>query len=129
MGIYPIVWDSRFDRRLKCAEAKGSTFTLQCKLGGITTAPMDTEHLALLNRIADALERLAPHKSVDADFSGARLFRHDAQSGVFVPAPDYPLALDLLGTKFSKNWDGVSTKSMTVLVPAYTLKGELVTIP
>ncbi len=57
---------------------------------------MDTEHLALLNRIADALERLAPQKTVDADFSGARLFRHDAANGAFVPAPDYPLALELL---------------------------------
>ena len=57
---------------------------------------MDTEHLSLLSRIADALERLAPAKAAEADFTGARLFRHDAASGAFVPAPDYPLALDLL---------------------------------
>ena len=57
---------------------------------------MDTEHLSFLSRIADALERLAPPKLVEADFSGARLFRHDAATGAFVPAPDYPLAMELL---------------------------------
>lgn len=50
----------------------------------------------LLARIADALERLAPPPPAAPDFGAARLFRHDPASGAFVPAPDYPLALDLL---------------------------------
>ena len=50
----------------------------------------------LLARIADALERMAPPPPVAPDFSGARLFRHEPASGVFVAAPDYPLSLDLL---------------------------------
>jgi predicted AAA+ superfamily ATPase len=57
---------------------------------------MDPEHLSLLSRIADALDRLAPPAPAPAAFDGARLFRHDAANGAFVPAPDYPLALDLL---------------------------------
>jgi predicted AAA+ superfamily ATPase len=56
-----------------------------------------TEALApLLARIADALERLAPVASPAPDFGAARLFRHEAASGAFVAAPDYPLSLDLL---------------------------------
>jgi len=51
---------------------------------------------ALLARIADALERLAPAAPTPPDFSGARLFRHDRAGQAFVPAPDYPMALDLL---------------------------------
>jgi predicted AAA+ superfamily ATPase len=51
---------------------------------------------ATLIRIAEALERLAPAPLAAPDFSGARLFRHDAGRDVFVPAPDYGLALDLL---------------------------------
>ncbi len=51
---------------------------------------------ALLARIADALERLAPAAPTPADFSGARLFRHDLAGNAFVAAPDYPMALDLL---------------------------------
>ena len=51
---------------------------------------------ALLARIAQALERLAPPPPAAPDFGGARLFRHEPKSGAFVPAPDYPLALDLL---------------------------------
>lgn len=57
---------------------------------------MDAEQLSLLNRIATALERLAPPPPAQAAFEGARLFRHDAATGAFVPAPDYPLDLDLL---------------------------------
>jgi predicted AAA+ superfamily ATPase len=57
---------------------------------------MDTETKAALNRIADALERLAPPLPATADFSIARLFRHDPSSGAFLPAPDYPLPLDSL---------------------------------
>lgn len=51
---------------------------------------------ALLARIADALERLAPAATTPPDFSGARLFRHDCAGQAFVAAPDYPMPLDLL---------------------------------
>jgi predicted AAA+ superfamily ATPase len=51
---------------------------------------------ALLARIADALERLAPAAPTPPDFSGARLFRHDSGAGAFVAASDYPMPLDLL---------------------------------
>jgi len=50
----------------------------------------------LLSRIAEALERLAPKPPPEPDFASARLFRYDAAAGVFHPAPDYALALDLL---------------------------------
>ncbi len=51
---------------------------------------------ALLARIADALERLAPAAPAAPDFAGARLFRHDSAGETFIAAPDYPMALDLL---------------------------------
>jgi hypothetical protein len=55
---------------------------------------------ALLTRIAEALERLAPPPPIAARFDRARLFRFEpAREGAvdgFVPAPDYGLALDLL---------------------------------
>jgi len=51
---------------------------------------------ALLARIADALERLAPAAPTPPDFGGARLFRHDCAREAFVAAPDYPMPLDLL---------------------------------
>lgn len=57
---------------------------------------MDEKTQALLTRVAEALERLAPPASPAPDFSGARLFRHEPSSGAFVPAIDYPLPLDLL---------------------------------
>ncbi len=57
---------------------------------------MDDKTQALLIRIADALERMAPSAKAAPDFSAARLFRHDPADGGFPPAPDYPLALDLL---------------------------------
>ena len=57
---------------------------------------MNDEKAALLARIADALERLAPAAPAAPDFAGARLFRHEPASGAFLTAPDYPLALDLL---------------------------------
>ena len=55
-----------------------------------------TDLTPLLTRIAEALERLAPSPPATADFSGARLFRHDPARGAFIAAPDYPLSLDLL---------------------------------
>jgi predicted AAA+ superfamily ATPase len=57
---------------------------------------MDPELKTVLERIAEALERLAPPNAVPADFAAARLFRHDPDTGGFHPAPDYPLALDSL---------------------------------
>jgi len=52
--------------------------------------------LPLLARIADALERLAPAAPATPDFAAGRLFRHEPASGSFIPAPDYPMPLDLL---------------------------------
>lgn len=49
-----------------------------------------------LTRIAEALERLAPTAPPPPDFAAARLFRHDAATGAFHPAPDFALPLDLL---------------------------------
>jgi predicted AAA+ superfamily ATPase len=56
---------------------------------------MDRDLKALLDRIADALDRLAPPAPAAPDFSAARLFRHEPRGG-FVAAPDYPLPLDAL---------------------------------
>ncbi len=52
--------------------------------------------LPLLNRIADALERLAPQAPPEPDFSAARLYRFDLEPSRFIPAPDYALTADLL---------------------------------
>lgn len=49
----------------------------------------------VLERIAEALERLAPPNAAPPSFETARLFRHDPATG-FHPAPDYPLALESL---------------------------------
>ncbi|MDO8295792.1 MAG: ATP-binding protein [Caulobacter sp.] len=57
---------------------------------------MDEKTQALLTRIAEALERLAPPAGPEPDFTAARLFRHDPAAQAFLPAPDYPLPLDLL---------------------------------
>ncbi|WP_430425846.1 ATP-binding protein [Phenylobacterium sp.] len=57
---------------------------------------MERDVTPLLTRIAEALERLAPPPQAAADFTGARLFRHDPATGAFHPAPDYPLELDSL---------------------------------
>ena len=57
---------------------------------------MDEKTQALLTRVAEALERLAPPAPATPDFDAARLFRHDPAGDAFIPAPDYPLALDLL---------------------------------
>lgn len=52
--------------------------------------------VALLRRIAEALERLAPPPPAAADFSAARLFRFDPSRSAFAPAADFSLPLDLL---------------------------------
>lgn len=57
---------------------------------------MDEKTQALLTRIAEALERLAPPARPEPDFTAARLFRHEPTADAFLPAPDYPLPLDLL---------------------------------
>ncbi len=57
---------------------------------------MESDLTPLLTRIAEALEALAPPARAAVCFDGARLFRHDPATGTFVPAPDYPLALDSL---------------------------------
>ncbi len=51
---------------------------------------------ALLARIAAALDRLAPPPPAPPRFDDARLFRFDAERGVFTAAPDFRLQLDLL---------------------------------
>lgn len=59
---------------------------------------------SILTRIAEALERLAPPSKVAPAFAGARLFRHDPETGGFHSAPDYPLPLDsLLGVDRQKS--------------------------
>jgi predicted AAA+ superfamily ATPase len=57
---------------------------------------MDADLKPLLTRIAEALERLAPPAKSEPDFERARLFRHDPDTGGFLPGPDYPLPLDAL---------------------------------
>lgn len=57
---------------------------------------MDEKTQALLTRIAQALERLAPPARPEPDFTAARLYRHEPAADAFLPAPDYPLPLDLL---------------------------------
>jgi len=57
---------------------------------------MDEKTQALLARIAQALERLAPPVRPEPEFGGARLYRHEPKADAFLPAPDYPLPLDLL---------------------------------
>ena len=51
---------------------------------------------ALLRRVADALDRLAPRPSAVPDFAQARLWRYGAAADEYLPAPDYGLPLDLL---------------------------------
>jgi predicted AAA+ superfamily ATPase len=60
------------------------------------TAMNEAQTQALLGRIAQALERLAPAPATPPDFAGARLWRYDAAHSRFAPAPDYGLPLGLL---------------------------------
>ncbi len=68
---------------------------LRASLGAVSVAAMEHVLEPILARIADALERLAPPRIAEPDFTAARLFRHDP-AGAFLAAPDYPLALDSL---------------------------------
>jgi predicted AAA+ superfamily ATPase len=65
-------------------------------LRGLSVAGMTHELEPVLNRIADALERLAPARAPEPAFGTARLFRHDPANGAFHPAADYPLPLAAL---------------------------------
>src|SRR5947207_3918592 len=49
-----------------------------------------------LRRVAEALERLAPSPPPEPALADARLFRFEPETGLFHPAPDYALPLDLL---------------------------------
>ncbi len=57
---------------------------------------MNAALIAVLERIADALERLAPTARPKPSFEGARAFRHDTTSGAYIAAPDPSLPLELL---------------------------------
>ena len=57
---------------------------------------MTDDLIPLVERIAEALERLAPRPAPEPDFAAARLHRYDGAHDIFLPAPDYGLALDLL---------------------------------
>jgi predicted AAA+ superfamily ATPase len=57
---------------------------------------MSEDPTPLLRRIADALERMAPPRPAEPDFQAARLFRYAADRDLFLPAPDYPLPVDML---------------------------------
>lgn len=57
---------------------------------------MDLQAKDALLRIAAALERIAPAPAARAELTGSRLFRHDAGTGAFHPAPDYPLPVESL---------------------------------
>jgi predicted AAA+ superfamily ATPase len=58
--------------------------------------PPDEDIAASLKRIAAALERLAPPPPPAPDFAAGLVFRHDAATGIFHPAPPFALDLDLL---------------------------------
>ena len=57
---------------------------------------MTADSLKVLQRIADALDRIAPAAAPPPQFDRAKLFRHDLKTDSFIPAPDYALAPDLL---------------------------------
>ena len=57
---------------------------------------MNADLISVLERIADALERLAPAARPTPSFDGARTFRHDAAGGAFVASPDPLLPMELL---------------------------------
>jgi predicted AAA+ superfamily ATPase len=57
---------------------------------------MNDDIPALLSRIAEALERLAPRPPAEPRWDEARFYRYDAVDDAFQPAADFALALDLL---------------------------------
>jgi predicted AAA+ superfamily ATPase len=50
----------------------------------------------ILERIAEALERLTPPPPKRPNFKSGRMFRHEPRTGTFHAAPNYPLSVDLL---------------------------------
>jgi len=77
---------------------------LQWNRGGLSVGAMTHDLEPVLNRIAEALERLAPPDPAAPDFAAARLFRHEPSSGAFQPAPDYLLPLaSLVGVDRQKD--------------------------
>jgi len=77
---------------------------LQWNPGPAKQQVMDKELKSVLERIADALERLAPAPPPAPDFAAGRLFRHDPVSGNFVHAPDYSLPVEaLIGVERQKS--------------------------
>jgi predicted AAA+ superfamily ATPase len=65
-------------------------------LGGKEPVMTDPDTKALLARIADALDRLAPPPAPAESFETARLYRYAPDADRFDAAPDYGLALELL---------------------------------
>jgi len=84
---------------------------LQWNPGPAKQQVMDKELKSVLERIADALERLAPAPSPAPDFTQARLFRHEPLTGAFAQAADYSLPVEaLIGvdrqkSRFTENLD------------------------
>src|SRR5207244_9067686 len=68
---------------------------VECRGAAMSDTPA-TPLFPLLERIADALERLAPKAPPEPDFAAARLFRHELEPPRFTPAPNYALPADLL---------------------------------
>jgi len=60
------------------------------------TDTFSRDALAVLTRIADALDRLAPPPPPAPDFGRDVLFHYDAQAQIFHAAPGFELPLDLL---------------------------------
>jgi predicted AAA+ superfamily ATPase len=58
--------------------------------------PSTSRLLPLLERIADALDRLAPKAPPPPHFAAAPLFRYELEPERFIPAPDYALPVELL---------------------------------
>jgi predicted AAA+ superfamily ATPase len=73
----------------------------------------------LMQRIAEALDRLAPKASPAPDFAAARLFRFDLEPERFVAAPDYALPADLLvGVERQKERFAENLRRFAVGLPA-----------
>ncbi len=80
---------------------------------------MDLELKPVLERIASALERLAPPARVTPTFGDAQVFRHDPVTHSFHPAPDYGLPLAaLIGVEAQKARFVENLRRFTVGLPA-----------
>jgi predicted AAA+ superfamily ATPase len=75
--------------------------------------------LPLLERIADALDRLAPARAPQPDFAAARLYRYELDPARFIAAPDYALPSDLLvGVERQKDRFGENLRRFALGLPA-----------